>query len=98
MESFNCDISQMRIRYYGPTHRGVHAATDIKMGSLVMELPQESLLTIKDALAQPLGQLMDEAGLFGDETLFFKSNNFMAAWFLEEIYKEREDPEYFTPL
>jgi len=34
-------FEKLKIRYYGPEYRGVHAARDIKKGEIILYVPKE---------------------------------------------------------
>jgi len=86
----------MRLRFYESTHRGVHAACNIKLGDVILFLPHDEIITVDWACETPIGAKMKEAGLKTDKNLHFTLQNFMATYILNEIYNKREDPKYIS--
>jgi hypothetical protein len=97
MTSKGADIGKTRLRYYGSTHRGIHAATNFNTGDVIMQIPQTCLISIGQVINCSVGEAMKEAGFLEDNTLKFKKNNFMAALMLSEIYRARSNPKYESP-
>jgi hypothetical protein len=56
-------FEKLKIRYYGPEYRGVHAARDIKKGETLLYVPKEQIITLEMATSSPIGAKMYEKGL-----------------------------------
>ena len=37
--------SKMRLRFYESTHRGVHAACNIKLGDIILKIPENNIVS-----------------------------------------------------
>ena len=97
MQEYGAKFPKLRLRFYESTHRGVHAACDVKLGDILLFVPHDQIITIDDACETPCGAIMKEAGYLDDEDTFnFQLMNFMAVYVLTEIYKIRADPEYVS--
>ena len=56
-------FDKLKIRWYAPDYRGVHAARDIKKGEIILYVPKEQIITLEMAFASPVGKKMYEKGL-----------------------------------
>ena len=88
----------MRLRFYESTHRGVHAACNIKLGDTLFFMPHDEIITVDWACETPIGAQMKEAGLLDDGSMNYTLHNFMATLLLTEIYRKRKDPEYISRI
>ena len=80
-------MSKTRVKFYTDSHRGVHAATDIKLDDIILQIPKKDLLKVEDFWHVPLCVTMKEAGLLDDSKLYFGKHNFFAAYVMTEVYK-----------
>ena len=54
---------KLKIRYYGPDYRGVHASRNIKKGETILYVPLHQIITLEMAIQSPIGKKMYEKGL-----------------------------------
>lgn len=90
------EFSKLRMRFYGSTHRGVHAATNIKLNDVIVQIPEKSLLTEKHAYETPIGAKIKELGLIPAGLLNGGMHIVMATYLLTETYKKKADPTYVS--
>lgn len=51
----------MKVRYYAPGYRGMHAARNIKAGETIFFAPANFMITLERAKASPLNLMIQEA-------------------------------------
>lgn len=73
-------FEKLKIRYYGPEYRGVHAARDIKKGETILYVPKEQIITLEMAIASPIGSKMYEKGL--RQRLISPKHSFLATYIM----------------
>lgn len=56
-------FEKLKLRFYSPEYRGVHAARDIKKGEIILHVPKKQIITLEMAIASPIGRKMYEKGL-----------------------------------
>ena len=56
------NFDKLKVRYYAPDYRGVHAAKDIKKGETILYVPKHEIITLEMAFASPIGAQMFEKG------------------------------------
>ena len=49
------NFDKLKVRYYAPDYRGVHAARDIKKGETILYVPKHEIITLEMAFASPIG-------------------------------------------
>jgi tetratricopeptide (TPR) repeat protein len=54
---------KLKIRFYTPIYRGVHAAKNIKAGEEILLIPKEQIITLEMAFESPIGRKMMEHNL-----------------------------------
>ena len=95
MNAEGAEFSKIRLRFYESTHRGAHAACNIKLGDIILTIPKKCMITEEDAYKCPVGKQMLDAGIDpSDERLVYGKHNYLAVFLLTEIYRKREDPSY----
>jgi len=52
------NFDKLKMRYYGPDYRGVHAARNIKKGETILYVPKQEIITLEMAMESPIGALM----------------------------------------
>ena len=55
MKEEGADFTKLKLRYYAPDYRGVHAARDIKKGEIIVYVPLKEIITLEMAMACPIG-------------------------------------------
>ena len=58
MTKDGANFDKLKMRYYGPDYRGVHAARDIKKGETILYVPKKEIITLEMAIESPIGALM----------------------------------------
>lgn len=53
------DITKVKIRYYGPNYRAIHAAKDIAKKSIVLSIPRRYILSIDVVEATEASKLIN---------------------------------------
>ena len=94
LEKGGAEFPKLRLRYYGSTHRGIHAACNIVQGETMVKIPFPLLITINECKATPVGKQMLQAGLFMNPNLSASEFDFFAVYLLTEIQKKKEDKNY----
>ena len=56
------NFDKLKVRYYAPDYRGVHAARDIKKGETILYVPKHEIITLEMAFASPIGSQMFARG------------------------------------
>ena len=56
------NFDKLKVRYYAPDYRGVHASRDIKKGETVLYVPKNQIITLEMAMTSPIGSLMAARG------------------------------------
>ena len=49
------NFDKLKVRYYAPDYRGVHAARDIKKSETILYVPKHEIITLEMAFASPIG-------------------------------------------
>jgi len=94
MHREGAEFSKIRLRFYESTHRGAHAACNIKLNDIILKIPEKAIITEYDAMETPVGKKMGELNIGNDDRFTYGKHNIMSAFMLTEIYKKREDPNY----
>lgn len=55
MRKDGAEFEKLKLRYYAPDYRGVHAARDIKRGETIVYVPLEELITMEMAMETKIG-------------------------------------------
>jgi histone-lysine N-methyltransferase SETD3 len=84
------EFDKLKIRYYTPDYRGVHAARDIKKGETILYIPKEQIITLEMAFASPVGKKMYEKGL--RQRLISPKHSFLATFIMQE--RRKPDSEW----
>ena len=58
MKEGGSQFSKLKMRYYAPDYRGVHASHEIKKGETILYVPKKQIITLEMAFESPIGQLM----------------------------------------
>ena len=58
MRTDGAQFDKLKMRYYAPDYRGVHAARDIKKGETILYVPKKEIITLEMAMESPIGALM----------------------------------------
>lgn len=52
------NFDKLKMRYYAPDYRGVHASRNIKKGETILYVPKHEIITLEMAMESPIGSLM----------------------------------------
>ena len=85
----NSKFDKLKIRYYGPDYRGVHASRDIKKGEIILLVPLNQIITLEMAFASPIGSKMYEKGL--RQRLISPKHSFLSTFIMQEKRKENSE-------
>ena len=55
MKKDGANFEKLKLRYYAPDYRGVHAARDIKKGETIVYVPLQEIITLEMAMECPIG-------------------------------------------
>ena len=55
MKTDGAEFNKLKLRYYAPDYRGVHAARDIKKGETIVYVPLKEIITLEMAMETPIG-------------------------------------------
>ena len=58
MVKHGSNFDKLKMRYYAPDYRGVHAAANIKKGETILYVPKEEIITLEMAMESPIGAQM----------------------------------------
>lgn len=97
MEDDGAKFTKMKMRYYAPNYRGVHASRDVLAGETILFVPHKQLLSIKVAQESPICKLMTEKEL--KTKLKASKDCYFATYIMEERRKDKSIfSEYFDVL
>ena len=77
------NFDKIKMRYYSPDYRGVHARTHIKKNEVFLTIPKNLIITLEMAKAAPIGAKMEKAKL----NLLSPKHSFLASYVLQERHK-----------
>ena len=49
------NFDKLKMRYYAPDYRGVHASRNIKKGETILYVPKHEIITLEMAMESPIG-------------------------------------------
>lgn len=78
-------FDKLKLRYYGPDYRGVHAARDVKKGETILYVPLKEIITLEMAMESPIGSLMAARNF--RSRLISPKHSFLATYIMEERRK-----------
>ena len=83
-------FSKLKLRFYGPGYRGVHARRDIRAGEDLLFVPRENMITLEMSHETPIGRKMIKHCLH--QQLSSPKHSFLASFLLQE--KRNTDTEW----
>lgn len=86
MTENGANFDKLKLRYYAPDYRGVHAARDIKKGETILYVPKHEIITLEMAFASPIGSQMFAKG--HRNRLLSPKHSFLATYVMQERRKE----------
>jgi histone-lysine N-methyltransferase SETD3 len=88
-------FDKIKMRYYSPDYRGVHARGKIRKNEVFLMIPKELIITLEMAKATPIGSKMEKAHL----NLLSPKHSFLSTYVLQEKRKpETRFEPYFDIL
>lgn len=85
MKKDGAEFDKLKVRYYAPDYRGVHAARDIKKGETILYVPKKEIITLEMAFESPIGKLMYARNF--RQRLISPKHSFLAAYIMQERRK-----------
>ncbi|MDR3737336.1 MAG: SET domain-containing protein [Acidobacteriaceae bacterium] len=76
-------FDKIKMRYYSPDYRGVHARCKLRKNEVFLMVPRERIITLEMAKASPIGMKMEKAGL----DLLSPKHSFLSTYILQERRK-----------
>lgn len=55
MKEGGANFDNLKMRYYAPDYRGVHASRNIKKGETILYVPKDEIITLEMAQESPIG-------------------------------------------
>lgn len=86
----------LKLRFYSPNYRGIHAAKDIAKGEEVLFIPKEQIITLEMAMESPIGAKMMHHDL--RKKLLSPKHGFLTTYILQERRKEETPWEPFLDI
>ena len=77
-------FDKVKMRYYSPNYRGVHASTKIRKNEVFLVIPRTRIITLEMAKSSPIGAKMEQARL----NLLSPKHSFLSSFVLQERRKE----------
>jgi histone-lysine N-methyltransferase SETD3 len=90
MKDDGAKFDKLKMRYYGPDYRGVHAARDIKKGEIILYVPKQEIITLEMAMESPIGALMAAKNM--RHRLLSPKHSFLSCFIMQE---KRKPHSYF---
>jgi len=90
MTKDGAQFDKLKMRYYGPDYRGVHAARDIKKGETILYVPKKEIITLEMAMESPIGSLMAARNM--RNRLLSPKHSFLSCFIMQE---KRKPVSYF---
>lgn len=90
MTKDGAQFDKLKMRYYGPDYRGVHAARDIKKGETILYVPKKEIITLEMAMESPIGALMAARNM--RNRLLSPKHSFLSCFIMQE---KRKPTSYF---
>ena len=87
MKSDGSNFDKLKLRYYAPDYRGVHAAREIKKGEVILYVPLSEIITLEMAMESPIGSKMAARNF--RQRLVSPKHSFLATYIMEERRKEK---------
>ena len=86
MTDGGADYNKLKVRYYAPDYRGVHACTSIKKGETILYVPKHEIITLEMAMDSPIGAQMAARNF--RQRLISPKHSFLATYIMQERRKE----------
>ena len=85
MKSHGAEFEKLKMRYYAPDYRGVHAAREIKKGETIVYVPIQEIITLEMAMTSPIGAQMAERNF--RNRLISPKHSFLSTYIMQERRK-----------
>lgn len=96
MKSDGANFDKLKLRYYAPDYRGVHAARDVKKSEVILYVPLSEIITLEMAMESPIGSLMAARNF--RQRLVSPKHSFLATYIMEERRKEKSHFDKFIDI
>jgi protein-histidine N-methyltransferase len=90
MKHDGASFDKLKMRYYAPDYRGVHASRDIVKGETILYVPKKEIITLEMAMQSPVGSQMAQQG--HRNRLLSPKHSFLSCFLMEE---KRKPDSYF---
>ena len=87
MKVDGAEFDKLKMRYYAPDYRGVHAARDVKKGETILYVPRKEIITLEMAMESPIGKLMAARNF--RQRLISPKHSFLSCYIMQDRRKEK---------
>ena len=87
MKKDGAEFDKLKMRYYAPDYRGVHAARDVKKGETILYVPKKEIITLEMAMESPIGAKMKAK--HHRSRLISPKHSFLATYIMQDGRKEK---------
>ena len=87
MKKDGAEFDKLKMRYYAPDYRGVHAARDVKKGETILYVPRKEIITLEMAMESPIGAKMKVKN--HRSRLISPKHSFLATYIMQDRRKEK---------
>lgn len=82
MKKDGAEFDKLKMRYYAPDYRGVHAAREVKKGETILYVPRKEIITLEMAMESPIGALMAARNF--RQRLISPKHSFLATYIMQD--------------
>ena len=86
MKKDGAEFDKLKMRYYAPDYRGVHAAREIQKGETILYVPKKEIITLEMAMESPIGAKMKAKN--HRQRLISPKHSFLATYIMQDRRKE----------
>lgn len=86
MKQDGSEFNKLKMRYYAPDYRGVHASHDIKKHETILYVPLKQIITLEMAMESPVGKLMFSRNF--RSRLISPKHSFLSVYIMQDRRKE----------
>lgn len=85
MKKDGAEFDKLKMRYYAPDYRGVHAAREVHKGETILYVPRKEIITLEMAMESPIGALMAARNF--RQRLISPKHSFLATYIMQDRRK-----------
>lgn len=89
-------FDKLKIRYYSPEYRGVHAARNIKKGEIILLVPLKQIITLEMAFESPVGRKMVQRNM--RNRLLSPKHSFLSTYIMQERRKNVSEFDLYMDI